>query len=159
MFFSLFAFLTILSLSSQAQASFFEKFYTVSSSGSTVEQNDFSYDTDTPFLYVKLSDPGLSFKAAWWNDETGDSYFTSEGPNSDQESWLTLSNWHSVKEHGLWTVNGSFLYSGVPLDAGSAQYQFTVSPEPISSALFLVGGLALAGRKAYNSRKRSLVTV
>ncbi len=35
MFFSLFSFLTVLFLSTQAQASFFEKFYTVSSSGST----------------------------------------------------------------------------------------------------------------------------
>lgn len=154
---SVYTFLTVLFLSSQAQAGFFEKFYTVSSSGSTIEKSDFRYDNETPFLYVKLSDPGLSFKAAWWNDPSSDSYFTSEGPSANQETWLSLSNWDSVKEHGLWTINGSFLSAGAPLDSGTASYQFTVSPEPVSSALFIIGGLALGGRKFYNSRKRAEV--
>jgi len=132
--------------SASAQAAGFEKFYTVDSYGSTAEKNTFGTG-DKPYLYVKLADAGLNYKAAYWNSPFGESYLTQDDRTllgAATEAWYDLSTWNDIQKIGTWFVSGNYRYAGQGLQLGAGTYNFSVTPEPASMVLFLVGGLALA---------------
>lgn len=67
--------------------------------------------------------------------------------------WDGVSDWDKHKKIGEWTVYyGWFNLCGA---AGVKRLTFTVTPEPVSCMLFLLGGSALAAGKYIKSRKRS----
>jgi hypothetical protein len=118
-----------------------------------------------PFLHLFLTQADLSAVVnETWTSPTGDVYNFELKNNSfplpidfskpyDFDFRLRhilnfLPDWFTRREIGLWswsaiTVGGSNLVSG----------NFTITPEPISSALFLLGSATLAMR-AYRKRKQ-----
>ncbi len=155
----LFAIALFCAFSGNAHAGTFEKFYTVNSYGSYAEQNTFN-TAETPYLYVKLADAGINYKSAFWNSPYGQSYLTGDDRinlSSAQEAWFSIDSWHDQTRIGKWVVNGNYLYAGGALNVGAGTYNFSVTPEPASLVLFLVGGLALAA-VVYSRKKSSLAT-
>ena len=127
-----------------------DSFYTTDSNGSTTAKSTFSLN-ETPWLYVKVSDAVKNITSTWWNDPNGNSYDASLPGSTATTKWLTLSDWNTVKTPGNWDINGSVFYrNGV---CETAATKFTVTPEPISTALFLLGGATL-GLGAYRKRKQ-----
>ena len=122
----------------------------VGSDGSSTVKTIFGFD-ETPFLHLHLPSNALNFTTSFWNAPSSASYFTSHGPSTDQDVWFSLVNWNTIREKGLWNVNAGVLFA----QGGSAsdQTSFTVTPEPMSAALFVVGGLtlALASRRKKNA--------
>ena len=67
------------------------------------------------------------------------------------KDWIGLDTWSGVRQTGNWTVDSTWGYvNGTnPMCATSS---FTVTPEPFSAALFLIGGLAIASRKFFTKK-------
>ena len=132
------------------------------------------YPTDAPWIHFVLpaaptatdwSTIYMDWK--WFNPVT--SSFESQYPVSqDRESgivasWYSPLDWTSIQKPGEWKVDATFKWwqddAGTIVDqTGSGSVGFlmssqTVTPEPISAALFLIGGLALSTRKLF--RKKS----
>lgn len=120
-----------------------ESFYTTDAEGSATAKSNFGWN-EKPWLYVKLSENAKHLTSTWWNAPNGGSFDASIGNSSATTHWLSLSNWASVKTIGTWTAYGNAFYNtGV---ISNASTNFSVTPEPISSGLFLLGGATLALR-------------
>ena len=120
----------------------FEEIYTVDSYGSTTKKDIFGWD-ETPWLYLNLpgSGSGMSVSWSWWVSPTNDVYYNGTLTTQD-EVWLSLNNWNSVREVGNWTINSAYFYPTG--EGGTGTAAFAVAPEPIGGILFLVGGVSLA---------------
>lgn len=129
----------------------FDQIFMTSQNGSTDIRTTYDLN-ETPWLYLKLPESSLNFTGAWWNDPDNNAHFVSQGPTTDQEIWLSLLDWSTVKEAGQWNVNA--FYSAANGAYGTGSTSFTVTPEPLSSLLFIVGGATLACRCSLKSRKR-----
>lgn len=139
----LIVFCSLIILSSTAFAAF-EKLYMVDANGSNVEKNVFDW-SETPWLYLKLPVAEYNVTSSWWTSPSDQYFYTSTTPSSYQELWLTLNNWTTLREVGLWKVSALYYYANNPCDEHGVGYtSFTVTPEPLGCALFAVGGIALA---------------
>lgn len=133
----------------------FEQIYMTDADGSTTSKTIFDWD-ETPWLYLRLPQSGLNVTGALWQDPDSRYYFTYSGRDTAQDIWLTLHNWNDVKKLDLWNVKAVYLYPHNPSDRiGWGSTSFTVTPEPISFILFLVGGATLAARRYYKRRRES----
>lgn len=133
----------------------FTEIYTTGSNGGTAPKSTFGWN-ETPWLYLKLPNPGLNVSSAWWQSPNSKYYFTSTEPNNNQERWLTLNNWNDVKSSGPWSIDASYFYANNPNNPiGNGKTTFVVSPEPISSILFLVGGAALIGSRKFRKKRKA----
>lgn len=111
----------------------------------------------TPWAYLKLRLSDLNLTAplhllwSWSNfdnsaiNETKLEHISLSGLNDDKEVWSEAPQpwWANNGGHGKWTVDMAWLNHKGTL--GTSTTDFNVTPEPISSALFLLGGLPLAG--------------
>ena len=129
-----------------------DSFYTTDSNGSSTPKSTFNLN-ETPWLYVKLSDTLRHITSTWWNDPNGNSYDASLPGSNATPQWLTLSDWNTVKTPGKWNVNGSLFYKNGVCE--TAETNFTVTPEPISTTLFLLGSGALAVGQ-YRRKKKDI---
>lgn len=124
-----------------------EDLYTVDSNGSTTPKSVFGPD-ETPWLYMHLSglDSGVqSVGASWWIDSESNAHFEGTNPSTSSEYWFSPSNWDTIIKTGAWTINAAYYASDSKFDMG--QTSFTVTPEPLSVSLFLLGAGALALRR------------
>lgn len=145
--------------------------YTVESNGSTTAKNSFDLLTETPWIYVKLPaytllDPNDKAKDttlfSTWNIGSTPAEATANASDSYPATstpalafWLSPSNWSSIKQVGAWSISGidyAFIKAGNAKQSGSfigdgGAVSFSVTPEPISMALFGLGAgvLGLAG--------------
>ena len=77
------------------------------------------------------------------------------------EYWITLDSydWFNKSDVGTWNVSVAFKYYGYPptkiLSSGSGNTSFTMNtiPEPVSTLLFLSGGVVLLGRRLLKEKK------
>lgn len=128
--------------------------YTVGSSGDSTLQDTFTL-YETPWLYFEVSG-GSKWNTyaseSWWFDpgSTQQGYVTIDYAGDVTQIWHSLSNWDSVKSMGLWTVDAE--YSEGSWNSDTASTTFTVTPEPISSILFLTGGATLGFRRFWKKR-------
>lgn len=128
----------------------------------TASQIEFDFD-ETPFAFIQLTPVGL-FKgniAMTWTWEYAGTPFTSDtqtifSPTSAVNLFHAYSGWETVKmdRYGEWKVTTNWVSSG---GSGNLVNTFTLKdpivPEPVSSALFLVGGLALASKRFLKKKK------
>ena len=145
----------------------FDALYTTTAYGSYTEKNSFSLD-ETPWLYAKLpevqSGDVTSLLTNWVDGGTASLDASEQNTDAIAEFWLTPSDWDAVKHAGPWDIKTYFavdkpgplaigdLYGGSEVSPQVTNpYRFTVTPEPVSAVLFLLGGsaLGLATRKRY----------
>lgn len=113
-----------------------------------------SYDwNETPWLYMDLRDSIFNVTGTSWIDPDNDTTIFNYGENSSNEVWISLSNWNTIKKAGDWNV---FTYSAyVDGEYIIESAEFTVTPEPLSSILFLIGGFAFAARTYWQRRSNN----
>jgi hypothetical protein len=132
-------------------------FYTVASNGSTDYVNEFALNGAKPWLYINapLTTVLNGMALSWWDAPSESApEFMFVNPVSSNQIWVSLNDsvWDSIKEVGTWNVDA--YYSLSTLDSGSftvvsnpGAASFTVTPEPVSSVLFLLGGAGLIARR------------
>ncbi|MBI5416615.1 hypothetical protein HZA55_01500 [Candidatus Poribacteria bacterium] len=144
---------------------------TVDNYGSYNIKTTFGWN-ETPYLYIKLPSSGsytllsfigqgnLGFSS---NDEqyVNFSYRYFKNP----EVWFSIDeefasmywddmSWKDGKKTGWWYVESE--YSKINgSSSGNAYTSYNVTPEPVSSILFLIGGVALGARQ-YKKRKKMI---
>ena len=112
-----------------------------------IDKLNFGFD-ETPWLKINLNstDAGIT---GWWKQQCSTGHDISENNitmGSTITRPLTKWNWPTSAEAGTYQVK---LY-------GYAAQSFTVTPEPVSSILFLIGGASLVG---FRRRKKKLIAV
>jgi len=139
----------------------FEVYMTDANGNFTEKTTSFGWN-ETPWLYVHAPQSFSHVSASWWESPSNEYFFSATGPGSAKDVWISLNQgqdalgnnvtWADVQESGLWSVNAVAYYTtgGIENDSTS----FTVTPEPVSAALFLIGGISLA---AARRRKQKLV--
>ena len=136
---------------------FAEGFSVISVNGntSTESMDEFSLN-DTPWLYISIPEvEDVHGTTALWKSEQNSYFFTSY-MGADNNIYFSLDNWDSIKTPGEWNVGVTsmqFIEGSYQMTSNSTS--FTVTPEPMSYVLFLVGGGALAGRHFWSSRKNA----
>ena len=153
----LLAFLLFTFMTTTAHASFFDIFKTTGAPGDTTEKTIFALN-ETPWLYVRYPFLGVHVTEYGWKEVTDSTFSTNQVPPNDlMEDWYPLTNWEGVKKPGLWEVSGIFVYPPIdsfPGDVGTpANTFFTVTPEPVSTLLFLTGGAVLAVRSSRRKKQ------
>ena len=126
---------------------------------SITEKTSFDLD-ETPYIYVHLPKPGAHVVIGFWQSPGGSFFVTQTPPFSTElNHWFSLndavdsSSHHAINQAGKWNVGATFAYSDPSFARGGGETSFTVTPEPVSSALFLTGGLALIA--GHRRRKKS----
>lgn len=136
--------------------------YMTQNTATTAQKTDAYGYNDLPHLFVHI--PNLNILT----DKTNTFWFLSDFSSFDElfeiaqedttggvrNLWLTPANWFSgnIRQAGDWGVQAKFFSaypSGAPKLEGAGCTRFTINavPEPISSALFLLGGVGLIGRR------------
>jgi len=139
----------------------YSQMFTVGSSGSTKPKASFS-PNEKPTLYLKLPDTTYDFsftETDWdWLGDEGNSHSPAPVSQAGSDIWVSFSDeqWTQFNREGEWHIdsistlfdNGNF----TSMVTGSTTY--TVTPEPVSTVLFLsgFGAFALAGSKRRKRR-------
>ena len=150
-------------------------FYTTDSEFSVTPKVSFALN-EQPWLYIHI--PGQFDGMTDWRPIVNsawfylpDGFFTlsslratkgdTGATNTVRDFWLTPGNWNDIKAPGIWGILGNYIYLTPPY--GSVNKQFgssstffsvtTVTPEPVSSSLFLFGVGALAVKKLRSKKK------
>lgn len=132
----------------------FDAIYTVGSGGSTTLKDSFGWN-EHPWLYLDLPSSAWAYTVSWWNPN-GTSLFYSDFAVTDgvDQVWHTLNNWSAPggpRQLGLWDIGAD--YSIAPGYRSTGSTGFTVTPEPLSSVLFLIGGISLAAARLRRRKK------
>ncbi len=151
---SLFCFV-VFSGARTSEAASFEEIYMTNASGSYERVEVFDWN-ETPWLYLRTPDVRKGNSTfinyfSWYDPDSNLVYKDKADPNRSNERWFRIDDWDSVKKVGTWDVDASYFNPGSIKGSGSTS--FTVTPEPVSSVLFLLGGLSLFGFE-YKKRKK-----
>ncbi len=156
----------LLLLTSKASALDYKKAYMVTGDNSytlsgTVDNYQYA-PGQTPWVYIKfklaelaLSSP-LQMRWVWSSltdpniTETQLQKISLSGLGTDKEIWKSAPQpwWNDNGGPGKWTVDVNWVnvHGTGTTGQGLSSANFNVTPEPISSALFLLGGAPLAAR-------------
>lgn len=110
----------------------------------TTEKYIFDFD-ETPWLYIKLTEESDNFIKTLWRAPSLEVHPEDTLPDETDEWWISLTDWETEKEVGLWRISALLYLVGTP-DASDVDYStsFTVTPEPMGCALFALGGVTIA---------------
>ena len=124
----------------------FVDLFTVDSPVSTTPKNFFG-PGEEPFLYMNVAIPDgtIANTISGWNDPDGLGYFSNSELSTNTERWASLSDWNSVEKVGTWTVHANYFDSAANNIVESTN--FTVTPEPATMSLFLLGGIPMMLRR------------
>ncbi len=117
-------------------------------------QPDATYGwTQKPWLHVNLPSSVLDYTIGWWSPESGSPIFnTFKVTSGVTDVWHGISDWNSARALGKWNIRLDYS-SGSEFISKNAS--FTITPEPISSALFLLGGAGLISRRFLRKRQKA----
>ena len=118
--------------------------------------------TETPYIYLEFDKSSFNLNEplyiSWiWQhtDDTTPSAFEAQlfptsSASDPLQIWKTAANWDSIKKTGDWTIQSIWWNpsNGTAKGGlGAGQATIAVTPEPVSTILFLVGGgvFGLAG--------------
>jgi hypothetical protein len=133
----------------------FEAIYMTDNATSTTPKLNQTFGwNETPYLYVKLRGGADNLATYWWTIGDWPNNIQVVQGHSDDEFYVNIANWHTpgIKKSGKWQVYTAGFYNDGSMYQESSAF-FTVTPEPVSAALFLLGGVALAGRNYFFSKK------
>lgn len=125
--------------------------YTVNEIGSEVPKTVFNYD-EKPWLFLQIPHVMFDWKVSvsTWSWDGMASYTLNPGDDvvfdGGEKIWMAFSDqrWNDFKEEGEWVVSPvSILFEGFTPTFVTGTTTCTVTPEPVSCALFLLGGGAL----------------
>lgn len=153
-------------LVSQASALDYKTAYMVTGNNSYTlsgSLNNYTYAPgQTPWVYIKfkLADLALSspLQMRWvWSSLTDPNITETQlekiiltGLGTDKEVWKSAPQpwWNNNGGPGIWTVDVNWVnvFGNGSTGQGLSSANFSVTPEPLSSALFLLGGAPLAAR-------------
>ena len=141
-------------LAQAALVDFYDEIYTVESAGSTVAKNSFDISDPAPWLYIRLSSKFVlgtdsTTTVSKWNSPSGIQYTVPDPApvTPDNEFWYSLPSWGTQKELGQWSLIASSTYNNVSKGFAVGEAGFTVTPEPFTASLFVLGGAALGARR------------
>jgi hypothetical protein len=166
-FFFLFSFSFLVQANAFAVVSgSFEQAYTVASDNSTTEVTSFDIDGAAPWLYLRLpasphASGNSSVDSHWFfNPEVSEQFASGDPGDTDlqRDFWLPSDLvWDSNKAVGDWHIDASFFWNGPGTGAndviGNQTVNFTVTPEPVSVALFGMGAGALGLTRLRRKKK------
>jgi hypothetical protein len=146
------------------------KWYT-SNYGDDTQRDTFFFG-ETPYLYVHLpySLDYTRIRSWWFSDESpldsrpaviadnsGAVDFWTEMPSSNIIMLMALNSdsINATEDDEWWTVMGDVCDSdnNECINCASTRFKFTAVPEPISSALFLLGGAGIAAIRVRRNKK------
>lgn len=172
---SILAVFALFLLTGNAHAQAYGKAYMVTGNGSYTLSNydaindEYNYaQGETPYVYIKLKLSELKLtsplKVLWswssfadpYNTEIQYQVFNINGQAGDKEIWSGAPEpwWTNNGGPGKWTVDIAWLNAQGAL--GTTTATFNVTPEPLSSALFLFGGVPVAAALLRKSKKRTV---
>lgn len=131
--------------------------YTVASAGSTSAVSSFKME-QKPWLFVKAMSQLNPIPQTQWTNPSNGLFTNTSTLAGNNGFWLSFSDqeWKGATAKGKWTVNATDKLNGVGPEMkqlGSAN--FVVTPEPIGSALFLIGAGALGLIKRSRNKSRA----
>jgi hypothetical protein len=103
-------------------------------------------------MKLAIPEDALAATISGWNDPDGLGYFSDVEIGTAPERRASLSDWDSARKVGPWTVYANYFDSQGHNFIASTE--FTVTPEPATVALLLMGGLPLffkRGRRVSNN--------
>jgi hypothetical protein len=103
----------------------------------------------SPWLYFTSPSNILTYSISWWNAAGSpvitNTYEFTTGTSSIWHGFDEFADWAAIRKAGDWTVKADYsYYGGGPGTTGNINFRINAVPEPISSALFLLGGGAIA---------------
>jgi hypothetical protein len=113
----------------------------------------------SPWLHFESPSSLFTYTVSWWNF-TGDSLKTpsleiTSGTTSVWSGFSNFADWSAIRKAGNWTVRADYSTAGGAGTTGEIAFKVNAVPEPISSALFLLGGATLAVRQYRKKGKKS----
>ena len=134
--------------------------------GSTVKKDVFGWD-EKPYVFIQFDVDELNtnwplfVRWKWKFMGKGHPFWEFERVTDFSDNplniWDSLDNWDSCKKVGKWRVETAWwsptLYNSGKEGLGRHKVNFTVTPEPVSSILFLVGGASLAATRLRRRKK------
>ncbi len=117
-----------------------------------------TYNWDqSPWLYFTIPSLAKTYTVSWWNyagDNITDVSENAKGATALWHGFMNFSDWAAIRKDGDWTVRADYSYaSGGPGTTGEIKFKINAVPEPVSSALFLLGGGAIAVLKLRKRKK------
>jgi len=129
----------------------FDEIYMTSGNGTYDVRDTFGWD-ETPWIYFKMPTDPNNFhfgikapsndKYKFLDKEVGSEFWVSLDNLFEDKDGGSMFSWDDIKEVGLWDLDAQYASLGSSA-AGKGDLTFTITPEPISSLLFLIGGGAL----------------
>ena len=128
----------------------------------------FDINGTSPSLYMTSLDPNWQFQLTlWYPPDLGNlDYYTPRFNTGTSTTWCdsfdninffdtsdTAHSWNDIKTLGEWKIGATYYSGGAK--CGCDDTTFTMTPEPATSALFLIGGTGIAlmrRRKAGKSK-------
>ncbi len=107
-----------------------------------------TYNWDqSPWLYFTIPSILKTYTVSWWNYMGDNITDIAEKQIGTTDVWHGFSNfddWQAIRKAGDWTVRADYSNAAGNGSTGDIRFRINAVPEPVSSALFILGGGAIA---------------